>query len=73
MLAKYKDVQTFSPENGRKEAFLKCFISGAYLENFSRRSITFRHFFEHSFFPAELSLSNLSNKNDSRGVRGMLL
>ena len=30
----------------------------------------FRHFFKRSFFPTELLLSNLSNKNDSRGDRG---
>ena len=28
--------------------------------------------FKHSFFPGELTLSNSSNKNDSRGSRDML-
>ena len=37
---------------------------------FQEGGIKFRHFFKHSFFPAESSLSNLGNKNDSRGVRG---
>ena len=30
----------------------------------------FRHFFQAQFFPEELILSILSNKNDSKGVRG---
>ena len=39
---------------------------------FSLRGIKFRHFVKRSFFPAELILNNLSNKNDSRGSGGML-
>ena len=42
-------------------------MSGAYWETFLGRGIEFRHFFKLSFFPAELILKNLSNKNDSRG------
>ena len=37
---------------------------------FFRKAIKFRHFFKRSFFPAELILSSLSNKSDSRGNRG---
>ena len=48
-------------------------MSVAYSEKLSGRgSIKFRHFFKDSFFPGELILSNLSNKNDSRGSGGMI-
>ena len=41
------------------------------IQNFFQGGGTkFRHFFQAHFFPAELIISNLSNKNDSRGVRG---
>ena len=50
MLAKYKDVQTFSSENGHKKAFLKCFLSGAYLEKFLKRLSNFVSFSSIVFF-----------------------
>ena len=39
---------------------------------FSGREPQISSLFQAQFFPAELILSNLSNKNDFRGVRGML-
>ena len=45
-------------------------MSGAYLQIFQGEGTKFRRVFKLSFFPAELISSNLSNKNDSRGVRG---
>ena len=47
-------------------------MSGAYSEFFEGEGINFRHFFQAQVFPAELFLSNLSAKNDSRGSGGML-
>ena len=47
-------------------------MSGAYSEFFQGKSTKFRHFFKRSFSLEELTLSNLSNKNDFRGSGGML-
>ena len=47
-------------------------MSGAYSELFSGRGHPFSSIFQAQFFSAELILSNLSNKNDSRGSGGML-
>ena len=44
-------------------------MSRAYSELFSERGTNFRHF-SSVVFSTDLILSNLSNKNDSRGVRG---
>ena len=38
--------------------------------NFLREGVSNFVIFSSAFFPAELILSNLSAKNDSRGVRG---
>ena len=46
-------------------------MSGAYSEIFSGRGHQIPSLFKRIFFPAELILSNLSNKNDSRGSVGM--
>ena len=43
------------------------------IRNFLRKEASiFVTFFKRIFFPAELFLSNLSAKNDSRGAEGML-
>ena len=43
---------------------------GVFRNFFKEGAPILRHFFKRSFFPAELILSNLGTKNDSRGVRG---
>ena len=58
------------PETGVNKPFENVFLSGAYSEFFLKRGINFGHFFKRSFFSAELILSNINTKNDSRGVRG---
>ena len=46
-------------------------MSGAYSEMFlSEKGHQISLLFQAQFFPPELILSNLSSKNDSRGVRG---
>ena len=47
-------------------------MSGAYSEVFSGRGHQISSLFPAFFFPNKLILSNLSNKNDSRGSAGML-
>ena len=57
------------PETGVNKPFENVFMSGAYSEYFQGRGTNFCHF-SSVFFSADLILSNLSNKNDSRGVQG---
>ena len=45
-------------------------MSGEYSEIFSGRGHQNSSLYQAEFFPEELILSNLSNKNDSRRVRG---
>ena len=45
-------------------------MSGAYSEFFSGRGHQISSLFQAQFFPDSVILSNLSYKNDSRGVRG---
>ena len=68
MLTKYKDV--LYPETGVNKPFQNASCQGRIKNFFQGEGTKFRHFFKRSFFPAELISSNLSNKNDSRGVRG---
>ena len=59
-------------ETGVNKPFENVFMSGAYLEFFfSGRRHQFSSLFKRSFFSTDLILSNLSTKNDSRGVGGI--
>ena len=58
------------PEAGVNKPFKNVFMSGAYSEFFSGRGHQFPSLFMRSFFSTDLIFSYLSNKNDSRGVRG---
>ena len=57
------------PETGVYKPFENVFVSGAYSEIFKGGGMNFRHF-SSAVFLTDLFLNNLSNKNDSRGVRG---
>ena len=48
-------------------------MSGAYSEFFSGKRHQISSLFQAQFFPGRVILSNLSNKNDSRGSGDMLL
>ena len=58
------------PETGVNKPFQNVSCQGRIQNFFQGESTKFRHFSQRSFSPAELILSNLSNKNDSRGVQG---
>ena len=58
------------PETGVNKPFENVLMSGAYSEFFQGESTNFRHFSSVEFLSTDLILSNLSNKNDSWGVRG---
>ena len=59
------------PETGANKPFENVFSSGAYSEFFQGEDTNFRHFLSEVFLTNLIS-SNLSNKNDSRGVRGQI-
>ena len=61
------------PDTSVNKPFENGSCQGGNQKIFEGGSINFRHFFQAYFFPAELFLSNLSVKNDSRGVRGHAL
>ena len=54
-----------------KKPFKNVSCQGRIQKFFLVGDIKFHHFFKRIFFPAELILSNLSNKNGSRGSGGM--
>ena len=54
------------PETGVNKPFENVFMSGVYSENFWGRGHQFSPLFKR-IFSTDLNLSNLSNKNDSRG------
>ena len=58
------------PETGVNKPFENVSYQGRIQNFFQDGRTKFCHFFKRIFFPAELILSNLSNKNDSWGVRG---
>ena len=58
------------PETGVNQPFQNVSCQGRIQNFFQGESTKFRYFSKRSFSPAELILSNLSNKNDSRGVQG---
>ena len=59
----------YDPETNVNKPFQNVSCQGR-IQNFLQGGGTnFRDFFKSSFFPAELVLSYLNNKNDSRGVR----
>ena len=47
-------------------------MSGAYSEFFSGKGHQVSSLFQGQFFPGRVISSNVSNKNDFRGVRGMV-
>ena len=47
-------------------------VRGVFKIFFNGEGTKFRYFFKLGFFPAEVILTNLSNKNNSRGSGGML-
>ena len=57
------------PEAEVNKPFGNVFMSGAYSEFFSGSGTNFYSLFKRIFL-TDLILSNLSNKNDSRGMRG---
>ena len=56
-------------ETSVNEPFENVSCQGRIHKFFEGEGINFRHFFTR-IFPAELFLSNLSARNDSRGIRG---
>ena len=58
------------PEMGVNKPFESVSCQGRNQNFFQGRGTNFRHFFKRSFFSAELIVSNLSTRNNSRGVRG---
>ena len=57
---------------GANKPFENVSCQGRIQNFFQGEDTKFRHFFMRSFSPAELILSNLSNKNESKGSEGML-
>ena len=57
-------------ETGVNNPFENVPCQGRIQKFFEGRGINFRHFFQAQFFSAELTLSILCAKNDSRGIRG---
>ena len=60
------------PETGVNKPFKNVFMSGAYSEFFSGKGHQFSSLLMRSVFFGRFTVifSNLSNENDSRGVRG---
>ena len=59
------------PETVVNKLFENVFMSGAYSEYFSGKGHQLSSLFKRIFL-TDLNLSNLSNKNDSRGSGGLL-
>ena len=64
------NTKCLDPETGVDKPFENVSCQGRNQNFFQGGSTIFRHFFKRCFFSAELILSNLSNNNDSRRLRG---